>query len=128
MPRDDGPEGAFRIETGPLGQRLMSGMHRSAAALAEAGLDVIVDHVILEAEWVAECRRLWQPYRSLWVGVRCPLEVVIERERARRDRTLGQAEAQYAVVHSWGPYDLEVDTSVLSPDGAADRIAAAIGR
>jgi len=39
--RDDGP---FRIETGPLGRRLVAGMHRTVAALANSGLDVIVDH------------------------------------------------------------------------------------
>ena len=126
VPLDDRADGAFRIETGPLGERLIAGMHRTAAALAETGLDVIVDHVILEAAWAAECRTMWAPYRPLWVGVRCPLEVVLERERSRRDRTIGQAEAQHAVVHTWGPYELEVDTSVLTPDEAAERIAAAI--
>ena len=44
--RDDGP---FRIETGPLGRRLVAGMHRTVAALANSGLDVIVDHVLLDA-------------------------------------------------------------------------------
>jgi chloramphenicol 3-O phosphotransferase len=116
----------YRIETGPLGQRLVSGMHRTAAALAEEGLDVIVDHVILEQQWMDECHRLWAPFRPIFVGVRCPLEVVTERERARRDRTIGQAAAQFDVVHRWGAYDLEVDTSVLSPDAAAERVAAAI--
>ena len=101
-------------------------MHRTVAALAGAGLDVIVDHVLLEPEWLAECRRLWAGYDVLFVGVRCPLEVVVERERARQDRTIGQAEAQFAVIHAAGGYDLEVDTSVLDPGEAARRIAAAV--
>jgi chloramphenicol 3-O phosphotransferase len=121
------PEGAskgpFTIETGPLGQRLVSGMHRTAAALASVGLNVIVDHVLLERAWLDECRRLWESYEVLFVGVRCPLEVVLRREEGRRDRTIGQAEAQFAVVHRWGGYDLEVDTSLLSPDEAAALIA-----
>ena len=41
-------DGLFRIETTPLGQRFISGMHATAAALAGAGLNVIVDHVLLE--------------------------------------------------------------------------------
>ena len=126
---EDRPEGAaFEIETGPLGQRLVSGMHRTAAALAAIGLDVIVDHVLLERAWLDDCRRVWASYAMLTVGVRCPLDVVVQRERTRRDRTLGQAAAQFAVVHRWGGYDLEVDTSVLSPDEAAGRIANAVDR
>ncbi len=117
----------FTIETGPLGERIVSGMHRTVAALAHEGLDVVVDHVLLESGWLAECRRLWAPYRLLTVGVRCPLEIVIERERARGDRTIGQAAAQYAVVHRWGGYDLEVDTSTTTPELAATRIALAVG-
>jgi chloramphenicol 3-O phosphotransferase len=118
------PDGPFRIQTGPLGRRLVAGMHRTVAALADSGLDVIVDHVLLDADWLPECRRLWAPFETLVVGVRCPLEVVLERERGRKDRTIGQAEAQFAVVHRAGGYDIEVDTSVESPSEAASRIVA----
>jgi chloramphenicol 3-O phosphotransferase len=85
--------------------------------------------VILEPAWVEECRRLWAGFEWWLVAVRCPLAVVEQRERDRRDRTLGQAAAQYAVVHAHGAtYDVEVDTSVLSPDVAAARIVAALAR
>jgi chloramphenicol 3-O phosphotransferase len=121
--RHDGP---FRIETGPLGRRLVAGLHRTVAALADTGLDVIVDHVLLEADWLPECRRLWAPFETLFVGVRCPLEIVLERERRRNDRTIGQAEAQFAVVHQAGGYDIEVDTSVEGPSEASARIVALV--
>ena len=124
---DGATDGPFRIETGELGRRLVSGMHRTVAALADSGLDVIVDHVLLESEWLDECRRLWAPFDVLFVGVRCPLEVVVERERSRRDRTIGQAAAQFEVVHRAGGYDLEVDTSRLGPEEAAARVVAALG-
>ncbi len=126
--RADGvADGPFRIEAGELGRRLVSGMHRTVAALADSGLDVIVDHVLLEPDWLEECRRLWAGSEVLFVGVRCPLEVVVERERNRRDRTIGQAAAQFAVVHRAGGYDVEVDTSRLSPEQAAERVVAALG-
>lgn len=121
--RTDGP---FTIETGPLGQRLVRGMHRTAASLAADGLDLIVDHVLLEDDWLDEIARLWAQFRVLFVGVVCPLDVVVERERGRRDRTIGQAEAQFAVVHRRGGYDLEVDTSELTPEDAAARVVTAI--
>jgi chloramphenicol 3-O phosphotransferase len=126
--RDDGAtEGPFRIQTGPIGQRLIRGMHRSIAALASAGLDVIVDHVVLEAGWLDDARERWVGLDWWLVGVRCPLEVVEQRERDRRDRTLGQAAAQYAVIHAHGvPYDVEVDTSIQTPEDAAGRIVEAL--
>lgn len=122
---EDRVDGPFTIETGPVGQRLVSGMHRTAAALAESGLDVVVDHVILDGAWLEECRRLWAPHPTLFVGVRCPLAVVEERERTRRDRTIGQAAAQYDVVHRWGGYDLEVDTATSTPAECVEAITAA---
>jgi chloramphenicol 3-O phosphotransferase len=103
-------------------------MHRTVAALADTGLDVIVDHVLLDPDWLPECRRLWAPFETLFVGVRCPLEIVVERERRRSDRTIGQAEAQFAVLHQAGGYDIEVDTSVESPSEAASRIVAVLAR
>ena len=120
--RSDGP---FTIETTALGNRFISGLHATVTALAESGLNVIVDHVVLEPGWVEEMSRLWAGFEVLRVGVRCPLDVVLERERGRKDRTIGQAEAQFGVVHRWMSYDIEVDTSVLTPAEATSRILAA---
>ena len=125
---DDHDDGPFRIETGPLGETLVAGMHRSVAALAGAGLSVIVDHVILEAAWLDDLRTRFDGLTWQLVGVRCPLDVVEQRERDRRDRTLGQAAAHFAVVHAHGvDYDVEVDTSRLTPEAAAARIVERLG-
>jgi chloramphenicol 3-O phosphotransferase len=120
-------DGPFTIETTVLGQRFISGIHATAAALAAAGLNVIVDHVLLEEAWLDECSRRWAGFAVLFVGVRCPLDVILQRELKRQDRTLGQAEAQFAVVHRWADrYDVEVDTSVLTPDEAVAQVASAL--
>ncbi len=109
---------------GPVGHRLISGMHHAIAATASTGLDVIADHVLVEKSWVDECARLFADLPAYLIGVQCPLEVLEERERSRRDSTLGQARAQFAVIHKYVVYDLEVDTSRLTPEECADRIAA----
>jgi chloramphenicol 3-O phosphotransferase len=111
-----------RIHPGELGERLITGMHQAAAALLAAGHYLLLDHVLLKSEWVWECARLFKGYRAYLIGVRCPLEIVEQRERQRHDRTLGQARAQYAYVHAYGPYDFEVDTSWQSPEQAAEAI------
>jgi chloramphenicol 3-O phosphotransferase len=126
VPADAGSAAPFRIETGELGHRLVEGMHRMVASLAEGGLSIVVDHVLLEPRWLPDLRDRLAGHPLLVVGVRCPLDVVIAREAAREDRTIGQAAAQFEVVHRDVDYHLEVDTSVLSADEAAAVIAAAV--
>jgi chloramphenicol 3-O phosphotransferase len=109
-------------EAGPVGQRLVSGLHHSIAALSRAGNNVVADHVLVERQWLDECARLFGELPALLVGVRCPLHVLEQREAARKDRTLGQARAQFPLVHAHGIYDLEVDTSVLSAEACALQI------
>lgn len=109
---------------GPLGQQLMSDMHHVAAMLARRGTNVVVDHVLVEPAWTRECAALFANLPAYLIAIRCPLEVVEEREKSRRDRTLGQARAQFHRVHAHGLYDLEVDTSLLSPQECARQIQA----
>lgn len=110
------------IQTGPFGFQLMTGMHKSIAALADAGLNIIIDHVLLERVWLHEMGSLYRDCRVWFIGVRCPLDVLEQRERGRKDRTLGQARAQVDVVHAGMVYDFEVDTSKLSPEACTERI------
>jgi chloramphenicol 3-O phosphotransferase len=107
---------------GPLGHQLVSGMHQAIAALSLAGNNVIADHVLVEPDWLRQCIRLFSPMPAFFVGVRCPLEVLEQREQARRNRTWGQARVQYDLVHAHGIYDLDVDTSISSPEECARKI------
>ena len=113
----------LRRATGP---KLISGYHRALAALAEAGNDLIVDHVIPSPKWFAECVTLFAPYRVLFVGVHCPLEELQRRELARGDRHIGLAEMQFTAVHQHGPYDVAVDTHTDSPETCVAAILAAV--
>jgi chloramphenicol 3-O phosphotransferase len=107
---------------GATGHLLFSAMHHAILAASRQGINVVADHVLVEPCWLEECARLFQ-YESAWlVGVRCPLEILEEREKNRRNRTLGQARLQYEKVHQPGIYDLEVDTSRLSPSECALKI------
>lgn len=108
---------------GGAGQRLFSGMHHAIAELSRVGNNVLADHVLVEPGWVAECAALFTGLPAYLIGVRCPLEVLVERERSRRNRTLGQAAAQYPLVHAHGVYDFEVDTSLSSPEECAEQVA-----
>ena len=95
---------------GPLGDQLVHGMHRSILAAAETGINILADHVLVEPEWVRDAAELFHNFNAYLVGVRCNLIVLEEREKARKDRTLGQAKLQYDKVHAHSIYDLEVDS------------------
>ena len=122
VPAEPGSAAPFRIETGELGVRLVRGLHRMVAALAAEGHDVIVDHVLLEPGWLPDLLGGLAGHDVVVVGVRCPVDVLVERERGRRDRTIGQAAAQHDVIHRGG-YDVEVDTSraLAGRGGRGDR-------
>ncbi len=112
----------FTIKTGARGRQIISGMHQAIAGLARAGNNVVADHVLLERAWLWECLDLFRDFNVFFVGVRCPLEILEQREHERRDRTFGQARAMFRLVHTHGEYDTEVDTSISSPLECARQI------
>ncbi|MFE6974426.1 chloramphenicol phosphotransferase CPT family protein [Streptomyces sp. NPDC057682] len=103
-------------------RRTRMGFHRSIAAMAEVGNDVVVDHVLSEPWRLLDCLEVLPPEDVLFVGVRCPLEELTRRELARGDRPSGLAAFQYDLVHAHGDYDVECDTSTASPRECAQRI------
>jgi chloramphenicol 3-O phosphotransferase len=107
---------------GAAGHALVKGMHQAIRALSLAGVNVIADHVLVEPAWAQECASLFADLPAYLIGVQCPLEVLEARERSRKNRTLGQARLQFAVIHKFACYDLMVDTSVLSPMECARQI------
>jgi chloramphenicol 3-O phosphotransferase len=109
-------------DAGPVAHRLVSGMHQSIAALSRAANNVVADHVLIERRWLAGCAVLFSELPALFVGVRCPLDGLEQREAARVDRTLGHARAQFRQVHAHGIYDLEVDKSTSSAEACALQI------
>jgi chloramphenicol 3-O phosphotransferase len=109
---------------GDVGQRLANAMHHAIAALARAGSNVVADHVLVERAWVDECAYLFADLPAYLIGVFCPLELLEQREKTRRNRTWGQARAQYAIVHTHTLYDLEVDTGMDSAEACAQQIMA----
>ena len=111
-------------KAGSAGHRLVGGMHRAIRELSLAGMNVIADHVLVEAAWAQDCAELFSDLPAYLVGIQCPLEVLEQRERSRKNRTFGQAKLQFEVIHKFVLYDLEVDTSLISPDECAQRIRA----
>lgn len=103
-------------------RRTRMGFHRSIAAMAKVGNDIVVDHVLSEPWRLVDCLTVLRPEDVLFVGVHCPLDELVRREQARGDRPSGLAAHQYELVHRHGDYDLECDTSTSSPRDCAQQI------
>jgi chloramphenicol 3-O phosphotransferase len=114
------------VRIGPAGVKLLAGMYHAVAALAAAGVDVILDDVIYDPRVLEAAVRALRAARVLFVGLRLPLAVAERRERDRGDRGPGGAALFYDRVHAHGRYDLELDTAALDPMTCAVRIKAAI--
>jgi chloramphenicol 3-O phosphotransferase len=116
------PGHGIQVDFGPVCQPLFSGFHRSLTALASAGNRLIVDDVLLERRWLREAVEALVGHEVCFVGVHCPVEIAEARERLRSDRDVGIARGQYDQVHVHRLYDVEVDTSLMTPQSCAERI------
>jgi chloramphenicol 3-O phosphotransferase len=116
------------IRAGRVGHQTIAAMHAAIAAISDTGMSVVADHVLVERAWVDDLVARFAARRAYLIGLRPPVATLIERERMRRDRTLGQAAEQAEPVHRYVDYDLVLDTSVMSPDQCAARIAARLRR
>lgn len=125
--------GGERPDLEELIPRLYAALYESVAAHSRLGLDVVVDvghhdsysrplHIL------PDCARRLAGLPVLFVGVHCPVEVIMDR----RNRGQAGREGYYAVgtkdvvvpapvqrwqdeVHRPGIYDLEIDTSRFDP-------------
>ena len=88
----------------------------------DSGAGVIIDHVITSERIYDELLRMIGEDRLFTVHIKCPLEVILEREKARGDRCVGSAEASYTYLYPKEGYDMEVDTSIMSSEEAAQKI------
>jgi chloramphenicol 3-O phosphotransferase len=98
--------------------------HQTVAMFSDAGVPLIVDHILHDTSTRAHCLRVLATYPVLFVGVHCPVEALAQRESARGDRRIGQGRQQLAFVHRQEIYDVEVNTELESMAACCDKIIA----
>lgn len=127
--------GGERPDIEPLVPILYGALYESIAAHSRLGLNVVVDvghhdaYAIPRRILFDSARRL-SGLPVLFVGVRCPIEIIMERRRNTGWNAEISADSPAPhPVHLWqrevhipGIYDLEVDTSTLSPRACAEVI------
>lgn len=120
--------GGERQDIEPLVPVLYRAMYESIAAHSRLGLNVVVDVGHHDAYAIPrgilpDCARRLSGLPVLFVGVYCPIEIIMERRRATGWDAGSAADAPVPPpvrlwqqeVHIPGIYDLEVDTAALSP-------------
>jgi chloramphenicol 3-O phosphotransferase len=105
-----------RTDDGEMFQRMVRGLNRSIAVMAEEGNNLIVDHVLIDNAWLRQLLELLRGHYVLFVGLHCPLDELERREQGRDARRQGFARQQFENIHKGKLYDLELDTSILSPE------------
>ncbi len=95
-----------------LRPHFFEGFHRCLPALAAAGNNLIVEHIVETQAWMERLLRLLSQIDVFFVGVHCPLPELERRELARGNRRIGEARADFETTHTFGVYDLEVDSTL----------------
>lgn len=138
--------GGERPDLEAMVSTLYAALYETIAAHSQLGLNVVVDvghHASYSKrlDILPDCARRLQNLPVLFVGVRCPLDEIMKRrghsEPGREGQYLtGTADDPVPLpvrrwqmaVHEPGIYDLEVDTSVLTPWECAQAIRERLDR
>ena len=84
------------------------GFHRSLKAYADAGNDLILEHILDTEGWLETLADLLTEHDVLFAAVHSPLELLTEREATRGDRPLGSAKRDFDTIHIGKKYDIEL--------------------
>jgi chloramphenicol 3-O phosphotransferase len=132
--------GGERPDLEPQIPPLYAALYDSIAAHSRQGLNVVADFGHHDSYAtiggiLPDCARRLSGLPVLFVGVHCPIETILARRaipQAGREGMYLTADGDGGIpdavlrwqtaVHDPGIYDLEVDTSVLSPEACADAI------
>lgn len=110
------------LKFGPIGLACLKAHHRSVGAMAQSGIDLICDEVVLNDELRRDWLDVLSGVETAFVGVHCSLEQLEHREIKRGDRIIGQARGQFDIVHREMRYDIEVDSTEKEPELLAREI------
>ncbi|MBH0174317.1 chloramphenicol phosphotransferase [Fictibacillus sp. 23RED33] len=126
--------GGERPDLEPIIQRMYLAMYKSIVAFSREGMNVIVDvghhdGYSVERNILQQAAQILNGTPAWLIGVRCPIETVMKRriETWKKGYTPEgnipkPIELWQKLVHIPGIYDLEVDTSLYTPEECAAKV------
>ncbi len=119
---------AWLDEHSPAAGRWIEGFHRSIAAHADVGSNVVVDHLFLARSWFEELFTLLEPHAPLSVAVWCDFATLNRRGRARDRSGLAATQVANHQYHN-ASYHVSINSALPTRDNvlklAADGSCAA---
>jgi chloramphenicol 3-O phosphotransferase len=117
--RADGGAAVRRIVYGAVGWNILQGFHRAVAAFAAAGVNIVVDDMLLDRDVLTDWARALDAVPTLLVNVTAPNEELLRREAARQLHPTPGLVAGHFDLHQGIAADVRIDTSEVSPPEAA---------
>lgn len=115
VPVADSESSYTRVTFGDQGIALLKGMRRAMRAFVDAETNIIIDDIILEPEFLNDYLEVFAGIEVWFVGIRCDLAIIEDREAKRLGRFPGTARGHLMQCHAHNHYDIEVDTGRLTP-------------
>ena len=115
-----------QVVFGEAGLNMLKGMRRAMRSMVDAGVNIIIDDIILDPNFLTDYLRVFAGVEVLFVGVRCDLATIDARQQQRPGRFPGTAYGHYLSCHAHAIYDVEVDTGRNSPEDCADTVIDAL--
>ena len=104
-------------------ETFFDGFHRSLPAFANAGLDLLVEHIVEEKHWADQLQALLSPFDVFWVGVHAPMAEIERRETLRGNRQQGEG-LYHLKTHQFCTYNVEVDTTKTMSENVSTIVTA----
>ena len=108
LPMDQIRSGIFSWDS--MRPAVFKGLHRCLPALANAGNNLIFDHIIETKAWLHDLLQSLSGLDVFFVGLHCSLPELERREMQRGNRRSGEARADLETVHKITSYDLELNS------------------
>ncbi len=108
-------EPKLHINNGYFGHKIFDDRSAIVKAFADKQFDIVIDEVLDIENDLDQYANALKNHTVHFIGVYCDLEIMVEREIMRGDRSHGLARGQYGIVHAYNDfYDLTVDTTCAS--------------
>jgi chloramphenicol 3-O phosphotransferase len=124
---DDDPQ-KISVTKGLYANKINTVMRATMKNLLTQNFNLIIDEVLFADDDYHAYLDLLQNYKVYFIAVKPPLEVAVQREKNRGGRMIGLARGLYDQVYRNKSYDLEIDTSTMTPFDAASAIVRFIQR
>ena len=76
-------DGLTQLRFGDVGRLTLRGMRRAAAAFAATGIDVVIDDLLLEMDFLRDYLEVFNGFDVTFTGVYCDLKTLRDREQLR---------------------------------------------